>query len=307
MEDPRPQTEKELADNIAVTKLLDAIDNGNLMVKDIERAVQDGVTTTAAKSKSVRKKLESDAEKAAKKHSDAILQMAHADKELEGKAVSELTEKETQRYNKEKQRYKNAVIKDYDSRKALELHDMVKDNLAPALADNSKMWTGPISSLKQNKIPSGQLLEVLKENTPELVNYATWSAKGGPKATLGETIGNVMKVQVPTYAANKAGREKYTERVLQYMDPSGKLKKEQEETHEAPLRRAQSSAASQILSTVPGVSAQGREFLEDLRKHPEWIKLGHPEKPSQFNLWLLTEGRYLLENTPLYRPTWDVK
>jgi len=307
MEAPRPQTEKELADNVAVSQLLDAIDNGKLTARDIENATQAGIATTELKSKSVRDNLEKEAKKAAKKHSDAIIQEAHLNKEIDGKDISTLSEKEQKRIHKERIRFRNAALKDYDARKAIELHDMIKDNLAPALSDNSKVWASINMGLGENKIPSAKILEVLKENTPELVNYATWSAKGGPKATLGETIGNVMKVQVPTYAANKAGREKYTERVLSYMDPTGKLKKEQEDTHEAPLRRAQSSAASQILSTVPGVSAQGREFLEDLRKHPEWIKLGHPEKPSQFNLWLLTEGRDLLENTPLYRPTWDVK
>lgn len=307
MEAPRPQTEKELADNVAVTKLLDAIDDGKLVARDIENATQAGISSTETKSKSVRKNLEKEAEKAAKKHSDAILQEGHLNRELEGKDISTLSEKEQKRIRKERIRYREAAKKDYDARKAIELHDMIKDNLAPALGDNRSVWASIDMGLGENKIPSAKLLEVLKENTPELVNYATWSAKGGPKATLGETVGNVMKVQAPTYLANKAGREKYTERVLSYMDPTGELKKEQEETHEAPLRRAQSSAASQILSTVQGVSAQGREFLEDLRKHPEWIKLGHPEKPSQFNLWLLTEGRDLLEDTPLYRPTWDVK
>jgi hypothetical protein len=307
MEAPRPQTEKELADNIAVTQLLDAIDNGKMTARDIENATRAGISSTEQRSKSVRKNLEKEAEKASEKHSDAILQEAELNKEIDGKDISTLSEQEQKRIHKARIRSHEAAKKDYDARKAIELHDMIKDNLAPALNNNRSVWASIDMGLGENKIPSAKLLEVLKENTPELVNYATWSAKGGPKATLGETIGNVMKVQVPTYLANKAGREKYTERVLNYMDPTGKLKKEQEDTHEAPLRRAQSSAASQILSTVPGVSAQGREFLEDLRKHPEWIKLGHPEKPSQFNLWLLTEGRDLLEDTPLYRPTWDVK
>ena len=162
----------------------------------------------------------------------------------------------------------------------------------------------------------------LASHMPEYVNYANWHGKPSvepsraskilgltenPTAT--EVLLNDAKVAFPTWAVNKAGRADMTKNLLRRMDMTDTVKEDQEETHAAPGQRVRSRAAKEILGTGNGLSDKSRKYLAYLAEHPDAVKTGHsdPKERSDFNLWLLTEGRELLEGTPLHRPTWDIE
>lgn len=167
-----------------------------------------------------------------------------------------------------------------------------------------------------------EILQGLTEHIPEYTNYANWHGKPSvepsrmrkilgltenPTAT--EVLLNDAKVAVPTWAVNKAGRADMTKNLLRRVDLTDTVKEDQEETHAAPGQRVRSRAAKDILDTNRGeLSDKSRKYLAYLAEHPDAVKTGHsdPKERSDFNLWLLTEGRDLLEGTPLHRPTWDI-
>lgn len=166
-----------------------------------------------------------------------------------------------------------------------------------------------------------EIVDELGKHMPEYVNYANWHGKpsveptrmkkffgltGNP--TAGEVMFNVAKVATPTWAVNKAGRSEMAKNILQRFDLTDEVKKDIEETHAAPGQRVRSKAAREILSGG-NLSDKSRKYLAYLADHPDAVKTGHsdPKERSDFNLWLLTEGRDILEGTPLHRPVWEVK
>lgn len=170
---------------------------------------------------------------------------------------------------------------------------------------------------------AAEIREELAKHAPEYVNYANWHGKPTVEPsrtskilgltenpTAGEVLLNDAKQAVPTWAVNKAGREEMTKNLLRRIDPTDMVKEEQEATHAAPGQRVRSKTAKAILDAGSGeLSGKSRKYLAYLAEHPDAVKTGHsdPKERADFNLWLLTEGRDLLEGTPLHRPTWDVK
>lgn len=167
------------------------------------------------------------------------------------------------------------------------------------------------------------ILGELDKHPAEYVNYANWHGKpsmepsrmqkilgltDNPTAT--EVLLNDAKVAVPTWAVNKAGRADMTKNLLKRIDATDTVKQEIEETHSAPGQRVRSKTAKAILDAGSGeLSEKSRKYLAYLAEHPDAVKTGHtdPKERGDFNLWLLTEGRDLLEGTPLHRPTWEVE
>lgn len=196
--------------------------------------------------------------------------------------------------------------------KMLPWEDLVKAQEGISTAANSARQVRASQLLDEKNIPLDvnmprELLKLEADNINPLYNYAVWHGKGPGAATVLEKTGNALKVAVPTWLANKAGRDSMTNAVVSRVDPEGKLNKERDEVHAAPTRRSESKAASRILAANEGVSAKGEQFLRDLAQHPEYVTIGHPTDPDGFKLWLLTEGRDLLRGSELDRPTWEVK
>lgn len=168
-----------------------------------------------------------------------------------------------------------------------------------------------------------EILGELSKHPAEYVNYANWHGKPSVEPTrmqkiLGltenptatEVLLNDAKVAVPTWAVNKAGRADMTKNLLKRIDATDTVKQEIEETHAAPGQRVRSKTAKAILDAGSGeLSEKSRKYLAYLAEHPDAVKTGHtdPKERGDFNLWLLTEGRDLLEGTPLHRPTWEVE
>lgn len=162
----------------------------------------------------------------------------------------------------------------------------------------------------------------LGKHINEYVNYANWHGKSArtptrmqrilglvDNPTAAERLINDAKVTLPTLAVNKAGREEFTKNLMQRIDPTDEIKKEREEVHAAPGQRVRKATAKKILSSGGNtLSADSKKYLEYLAEHPDAVKTGHtnPAERSKFNLWLLTEGRQLLEGTPLHRPVWEI-
>ena len=162
----------------------------------------------------------------------------------------------------------------------------------------------------------------LGKHINEYVNYANWHGKPSrtptnmqrilglvDNPTAAERLINDAKVTLPTLAVNKAGREDFTKNLMQRIDPTDEIKKEREETHAAPGQRVRKATAKKILSDGGDtLSEDSRKYLAYLTEHPDAVKTGHtnPAERSKFNLWLLTEGRQLLEGTPLHRPVWEI-
>lgn len=167
-----------------------------------------------------------------------------------------------------------------------------------------------------------EILGELGKHPAEYVNYANWHGKpsvepsrmqkilgltDNPTAT--EVLLNDAKVAVPTWAVNKAGRADMTKNLLKRIDATDTVKQEIEETHAAPGQRVRSASAKKILKSGGDLSDDSRKYLAYLAEHPDAVKTGHsdPKERDRFNLWLLTEGRDILEGTPLHRPVWEVK
>lgn len=168
-----------------------------------------------------------------------------------------------------------------------------------------------------------EILGELDKHMPEYVNYANWHGKPSVEPTrmqkilgltdtptIQERLLNDAKVAIPTWAVNKAGRADMTKNLLKRIDATDTVKQEIEETHAAPGQRVRSKTAKAILDAGSGeLSDKSRKYLAYLAEHPDAVKTGHsdPKERGDFNLWLLTEGRDLLEGTPLHRPTWEIK
>lgn len=169
-----------------------------------------------------------------------------------------------------------------------------------------------------------EIVDELGKHMPEYVNYANWHGKPSVEPTrmqkiigwstdnptIQERLLNDAKVAIPTWAVNKAGRAEMTKNLLKRIDATDEIKKDIEETHAAPGQRVRSKTAKAILDAGSGeLSDKSRKYLAYLAEHPDAVKTGHsdPKERGDFNLWLLTEGRDLLEGTPLHRPTWEVK
>ena len=169
-----------------------------------------------------------------------------------------------------------------------------------------------------------EIVDELGKHMPEYVNYANWHGKlsveptrwqkilgwSTDNPTIQERLLNDAKVAIPTWAVNKAGRADMTKNLLKRIDVTDEVKKDIEETHAAPGKRVRSKTAKAMLDAGRGeLSDKSRKYLAYLAEHPDAVKTGHsdPKERGDFNLWLLTEGRDLLEGTPLHRPTWEVK
>jgi len=168
-----------------------------------------------------------------------------------------------------------------------------------------------------------EILQGLTEHIPEYTNYANWHGKPAVEPsrmrrilgltdnpTIQERLLNDAKVALPTWAVNKAGRADMTNNLMRRVDITDQVKEDQEATHAAPGQRVRSKAAKAILGASAGeLSDKSKKYLAYLAEHPDAVKTGHsdPKERSDFNLWLLTEGRDLLEGTPLHRPVWDIE
>ncbi len=186
-------------------------------------------------------------------------------------------------------------------------------------------YVDPSTGVYNSGIPysSGEIFDAIENRMPEFVNYANWHGKPSVEPsrmrkilgltenpTAKEVLLNDAKQAVPTWAVNKAGRADMTKNLLRRIDATDSIKKEQEAAHAAPGQRVRSKTAKNILDANRGeLSDKSRKYLAYLEEHPDAVKTGHsdPKERSDFNLWLLTEGRDLLEGTPLHRPTWEVK
>lgn len=168
---------------------------------------------------------------------------------------------------------------------------------------------------------AAEIREELAEHAPEYVNYANWHGKPTVEPsrarkilgltenpTAGEVLLNDVKVALPTWGVNKAGRADMTKNLLKRIDATDQVKKDIEETHAAPGQRVRSKTAKKILDANRGeLSEKSVKYLKYLEEHPDAVINGHPTERNDFNLWLLTEGRDLLDGTPLHRPTFEIE
>ena len=70
-----------------------------------------------------------------------------------------------------------------------------------------------------------------------------------------------------------------------------------------------SSSIKKILDAGSTLTEQDRRFLEDIRKNPDIVTVGHqdPARADEFKAWMLQRGHGLLSGTPAARPTWEVE
>lgn len=68
--------------------------------------------------------------------------------------------------------------------------------------------------------------------------------------------------------------------------------------------KARSQAAVDKILASGGLTDEDREYLGRVRENPDVLKFSQDQG---FKTWLLTRGNDLLQGTPAYRPTWDVR
>lgn len=109
-----------------------------------------------------------------------------------------------------------------------------------------------------------------------------------------------------SWAVNRAGDDAAAQRVLSRVGVDVKdIRKEQDRARK---ERKASSDISRILdmSSELGIDPRDARYLEDIRKNPDIVKVGHPEDPEGFKLWLLERGHEILSGTAAARPVWEI-
>jgi len=249
------------------------------------------------------------------------IEQAMADEQRLGyAALSQVGELEAENLNKLNKAKRDAMVSG-DAR-----YGLVDDVFSMTPEFHHRMgFVDPSTGVYNSGLPYSvdEIFDAIENRMPEFVNYANWHGKPSVEPSrmrkilgltenpsVGEVLLNDAKVAIPTWAVNKAGRADMTKNLMRRVDITDQVKKDQEATHAAPGQRVRSKAAKAILgASAWELSDKSKKYLAYLAEHPDAVKTGHsdPKERSDFNLWLLTEGRDLLEGTPLHRPVWDIE
>ena len=169
--------------------------------------------------------------------------------------------------------------------------------------DDLDMFIDPNMTLSGKEIN-----KIFSEHPAELVNYSVWHGKGRGAATNLDKFGNIVNQALPSLAVNKAGKNEWAKQLI-----SEAMKKDSEETHNAPKQRRASAEVKAAMSNAGGLTDEDKAYLAAIAEKPNRVTTGYSSKDdpdgSKFRMWMLVRGNDILsEFAPsAYRPTFDVE
>lgn len=153
-----------------------------------------------------------------------------------------------------------------------------------------------------------ELKKIFSEHPAEIVNYSVWHGRGPGAATKLDKFGNIVNQALPSLAVNKAGKNEWAKQLI-----SEAMKKDSEETHNAPKQRRASAEVKAAMSNAGGLTDEDKAYLAAIAEKPNRVTTGYSSKDdpdgSKFRMWMLVRGNDILsEFAPsAYRPTFDVE